>query len=136
MRLRSSTAVAAACALTLACPRDPEITPQQRADGYYLQGQNEYLQGHFDKALAAFNEAKKYAPNDPRLPAAFGELYLAEGKPLEALPHLQEAIRRDPKRATSWSRLGYTQLQLREWDGGSEYEKAAGSLARALELNP
>jgi tetratricopeptide (TPR) repeat protein len=136
MRLRFSTAVVAACALTFACPREPEITPQQRADGYYLLGQNEYLQGHFDKALAAFNEAKKYAPNDPRLPAAFGELYLGEGKRLEALAQFEEATRRDPQRATNWSRLGYLQLQLRDWDGGSEYDKAAGSLKRALELNP
>ena len=136
MRLRSSLAAASACALALACPREPEVTPQQRADGYYLQGQNEYLQGHFDKALAAFNEARKHAPDDPRLPAALGELYIAEDKRLEALAQFHEAVRRDPRRATNWSRLGYVQLQLREWDGGSEYGQAAASLERALALNP
>jgi tetratricopeptide (TPR) repeat protein len=120
-----------ALALLLAsgCQKEFKPDPQQAADGYYLKGTTEYLHGNFDAALAAFAEARKYAPSDPRLPAAVGEVYLARGKLDEALAEFEDAVKRDPGRATSWSRLGFIQAQQGR---GAE---ARVALEKAIALN-
>jgi len=122
-----SAIAALACA---GCTKEPVVNPRDRAEGNYLKAQSEYLQGNFDEALKAFDEVKKDAPDDPRLPAAVGEVYLSQGKLHEALDRFQEAARRDPKRGTNWSRLGFIQAQLGMRD------EAVASLAKAVAFNP
>ncbi|HLL55355.1 MAG TPA: tetratricopeptide repeat protein [Myxococcaceae bacterium] len=109
---------------------EPKRDPKAEAEGHYLKGQSEYLRGNFDAALAAFAEVKRLNPDEPKLPVAIGEVYLAQGKLPDAQKQFEAAVVRDPKRATSWSRLGYIQAQL------GQVEAARGSLERALRLNP
>lgn len=108
----------------------PTINPKDHAEGLYLKGTSEYLQGQFETALASFEAMKQIAPNDPRLPAARGEVYLSMGRINEALPEFEAAIKLDPKRSTNWSRLGFIQAQL------GKTEEAQSSLRKAIALYP
>lgn len=121
---------AVALALLCACKKEPQVTLQQEVDGHYLRGTTEFLQGNYDAALEAYGEVKRLAPEDPRLPAAIGEVYLQQGKWAEAQQQYEVAVQRDPKRASSWSRLGYAQ------SAQGQREAAAKSLEQALALNP
>jgi Flp pilus assembly protein TadD len=115
---------------TAACDDTPKVDPKDRAEGLYIKGTSEYLQGNFDQALQSFNEMKKYAPNDPRLPAALGEIHLSMGKYNDAITEFQAALAIDPKRSTTWSRIGFIQAQL------GKYEEAQSSLRKAIALYP
>jgi tetratricopeptide (TPR) repeat protein len=113
-----------------ACDDTPKIDPKDRAEGLYITGTAEYLQGNFEQALASFAEMKQIVPNDPRLPAAVGEVYLSMGKYGEALAEFQAALLLDPKRSTTWSRIGFIQAQT------GKDEEAESSLRKALDLYP
>lgn len=116
--------------LICACKKAPEISPQQEADGYYLKGQSEFLAGNLAEALTAFEEVRRLAPEDPRLPAALGEVFLQQAKWTEAEAQFALATTREPKRAFNWSRLSYAQAAQ------GKHDAAAAAVARALELNP
>jgi tetratricopeptide (TPR) repeat protein len=113
-----------------ACDDTPKIDPKDRAEGLYVKGNAEYLHGDFEQALASFAEMKQLAPNDPRLPAAVGEVYLSMGKYAEALTEFQAALLLDAKRSTTWSRIGFIQAQT------GKYEEAQSSLRKAVGLYP
>jgi tetratricopeptide (TPR) repeat protein len=113
-----------------ACDDTPKIDPKDRAEGLYVKGNAEYLHGDFEQALASFAEMKQLAPNDPRLPAAVGEVYLSMGKYAEALTEFQAALLLDPKRSTTWSRIGFIQAQT------GKFEEAQSSLRKAIGLFP
>ncbi len=123
------------CFALLACKERPPPPPTaeeraQHAEGLYLQATSLVMQGEYEKAEAAFEEMKGLAPEDPRLPAAMGELFLAQGRLRDALPHFEKAAEQDSKRGTNWSRVGFIRAQLGE-DGA-----AREALERALSLNP
>lgn len=126
---RPAALLLALLALLAACPA-PGPTPKERAEGHYLASQTAYLKGDFKTALAELDEVKKDAPDDPRLPAALGEISLSQGKLHDALQHFDDALARDPHRGTSWSRKGYVLAQLGRRD------EAEAALRRALELSP
>ncbi|HEX8702382.1 MAG TPA: tetratricopeptide repeat protein [Myxococcaceae bacterium] len=115
---------------TAACDETPKVDPKDRAEGLYIKGTSEYLQGNFDQALLTFNEMKQLTPNDPRLPAAVGEIYLSMGKYNDAITEFQAALTIDPKRSTTWSRIGFIQAQL------GKHEEALSSLRKAIALYP
>lgn len=124
------------CGLTLLAAsgckeREPEVDPRVKADGYYLAGTQAFLKGDFAEAHRRFAEVKALNPADPRLPAAEGEVYLAEGNVEEASRLFEVATRLDPKRATNWSRLGYLYSLKAE-----TRPKAVEALGEALQLNP
>ncbi|MBK7861469.1 MAG: tetratricopeptide repeat protein [Archangiaceae bacterium] len=117
------------CLLLTACPKDgPD--PKAQAEGLYLAGTSAYLKGDFTEAHQKFAEVRSLNPADPRLPAAEGEVYLAEVKLDQALLAFQEASKLDGKRATTFSRIGYIQLLK-----GNRAE-ATAALDKALVLNP
>lgn len=130
MPLRPRALVLLTLLVTAACDDTPKIDPKDRAEGLYVKGTSEYLQGRFDEALLSFNEMKQYAPNDPRLPAAVGEIYLSMGKYNDAITEFQAALAIDPKRSTTWSRIGFIQAQL------GKHEEALSSLRKAIALYP
>jgi tetratricopeptide (TPR) repeat protein len=107
-----------------------EMPAKEHAEGLYIQGTSQYLQGKFDEALLSFSEMRKLAPTDPRLPAAVGEVYLSQGKLPEATKEFEAALKLDPKRSTNWSRLGFIHAQL------GKREEAIAELRKAVELNP
>ncbi|XXF80753.1 tetratricopeptide repeat protein [Myxococcaceae bacterium GXIMD 01537] len=118
--------------LASGCTKDsePEIAPKHRAEGLYLQASSQYLQGKFDEALLSYAEMRRLSPNDPRLPAAIGEVYLSQGKFTEAATEFEAALKLEPKRSTTWSRLGFIHAQLGKRD------EAIAALTKALEFNP
>ncbi len=128
LRLRALPLLALLAAV--ACDDTPKIDPKDRAEGLYIKGNAEYLHGDFEQALATFAEMKQIVPNDPRLPAAVGEVYLSMGKYAEALTEFQAALLLDPKRSTTWSRIGFIQAQT------GKDEEAESSLRKALALYP
>ncbi len=128
--LRSALVFAALLA-ACSCKKDePKLDPKAEADGLYLQASSAYLKGDFKQAHELYAKVKKLNPTDPRLPAAEGEVYLREVKLSDALSAFQESAKLDPKRATTWSRIGYIQQLL------GQNEDAAVSLEKALALNP
>ncbi|MFT3707703.1 MAG: tetratricopeptide repeat protein [Archangium sp.] len=124
--------VALACAVFFAaCPKPgDDVDPKVKADGHYLVGQSAYLKGDFATAHKEFAEVKALNPNDPRLPAAEGEVYLAEVKIVEAIESFEAAVKLDPKRGTNWSRLGYL------YGLKGEKAKSKEALEKALGFNP
>jgi Flp pilus assembly protein TadD len=130
MSSRSVTCCLLVLLATAACDDTPKISAKDRAEGLYIQGTSQYLQGQFEQALLSFNEMKQYAPEDPRLPAAIGEIHLSMGKLEEALPEFEAALKIDPKRSTTWSRIGFIQAQL------GKNEEARASLLKAVALHP
>ncbi len=112
------------------CPKDEPPDLKVQADGMYLEGTALYLKGNFTEAHQKFAQVRSLNPTDPRLPAAEGEVYLAEVKLDQALLAYQEAVKLDPKRATNWSRIGFVHLLK-----GNRAD-ALKALDKALELNP
>lgn len=130
--VRRALGVALAVAvLAGACTKDePKVDPKAHADGLYLAMTATYMKGDFAEAHKLLDQVKALAPDDPRLPAAEGELLLAEAKLADALEAFKKAAKLEPKRATTWSRIGYIQALLGDRDA------ARISLTKALELNP
>lgn len=113
-----------------ACPKPGDgVDPKIRADGHYLAGQAAYLKGDFPEAHKQFAEVRALNPTDPRLPAAEGEVYLSEVKVPEAIEAFEQAAKADPKRGTTWSRLGYL------YSVKGEKVKAREALEKALAAN-
>lgn len=128
--MRGSLAVAA-LTLIAACKKPgDDVSPAAKADGHYLQAQAAFLNGDFAKAHAEFDEVRKLVPEDPRLPAAEGEVYLSEVKLDQAIASFEKAAAADAKRATNWSRLAYL-YGLKD-----QKKKAAEAVEKALALNP
>ncbi len=112
------------------CPKPGDgVDPKARADGHYLSGQAAYLKGDFAEAHKQFAEVRALNPADPRLPAAEGEVYLSEVKVPEAIEAFEAAAKADPRRGTTWSRLGYL------YSASGEKEKAREALTKALAAN-
>ncbi|HEX8822443.1 MAG TPA: tetratricopeptide repeat protein [Archangium sp.] len=117
--------------LTLGCEDGPQPPgPKEQAEGYYIKGTSEYLQGKFNEAVASFDTMKALAPEDPRLPAAYGELYLSMGRLPDAEAQFKLALLREPKRSTNWSRLGFIHAQL------GKFDEAQSELRKAIALYP
>jgi tetratricopeptide (TPR) repeat protein len=129
--MRLSSALLALLCLTGCPPKDAQAPdPKAQADGLYLAGTAAYMKGDFKEAHDRYAEVKKLNPTDPRLPAAEGEVYLAEVKLDDALKSFEEAVKLEPKRATTWSRIGF----IHSLKGRPAEAKEA--LTKALELNP
>ena len=129
--MRLTSIFLAVLCLTGCKPKDDAAPdPKAQADGLYLAGTAAYMKGEFKQAHDHYAEVKKLNPTDPRLPAAEGEVYLAEVKLDDALKSFEEAVKLEPKRATTWSRLGF----IHSLKGRPAEAKHA--LTRALELNP
>jgi tetratricopeptide (TPR) repeat protein len=114
-----------------ACKKDPPpVDPKTEADGHYVAATAAYLKGDFKEAHTHFDEVRRLAPDDRRLPGAEGELLMAEQRIDEAIARFEEAVKLDPRRGTTWSRLGVL-YAIKD-----QKQKSAEALAKAIELNP
>jgi len=81
------------------------------------------LQHRYDDALAAYDEAARVAPKDPRGPREGGLRCAKWGEHAAALPRLEEAIRRGDDEPATYHALGLVRLQLNDRKGArSAYE--------------
>ncbi len=120
-----------AALIFVGCPKGgDDVDPKIKADGHYLQGQAAWLKGDFETAHKEFAEVKKLNPADPRLPAAEGEVFMAEIKIAEAIEQFEAATKLDPKRGTNWSRLAYL------YGLKGEKAKSRAAVNKALAANP
>ncbi len=114
-----------------ACKKDPPpVDPKVEADGHYVAATSAYLKGDFKDAHTHFDEVRRLTPDDKRLPGAEGELLMAEQRIDEAIVQFEKSLKTEPKRSTTWSRLGLL-YAIKE-----QKEKSADALAKAIELNP
>jgi tetratricopeptide (TPR) repeat protein len=111
-----------------ACARPPD--PGLEAEGNYVAAQVAFARGDYASAHRSFAEVRRLRPADPRLPAAEGEVYLAELNVDRALASFEEAVAKEPQRATGWSRLGFLYSLKRQPD------KARRALETALAKDP
>lgn len=69
-----------------------------------------------NKALKAYQQAEKLAPEEPYVQAALGELLLAAGNEEEALPYLEFCIATWPESAEAYSFYGMALLRIGYFD--------------------
>jgi tetratricopeptide (TPR) repeat protein len=82
------------------------------------------LTHRYDEALAAYDTAASVAPASPAGPREGGMRAARWGEPEEALPRLEEAVRRGAGDAELFHALGLVRLHMKDLDGASEaYEK-------------
>jgi len=114
-----------------ACKKDPPpVDPKVEADGHYVAATTAYLKGDFKEAHTQFDDVRRLAPDDKRLPGAEGELLMAEQRVDEAIARFEASLKLEPNRSTTWSRLGLL-YAIKE-----QKQKSAEALAKAIELNP
>ncbi len=130
MKASRTSRVFVALLTATACSKKPELEPKVEAEGHYLAGQSAFLKGNFVDAHKEYDEARRLNPDDPRLPAAEGEVFLSEANVDEAIAKFELASQRDPKRGTTWSRLGYLYALKKD------PERARTALDKALTINP
>lgn len=82
------------------------------------------LQHRFDDALAAYDEAARIAPKDPRGPREGGLRCAKWGEHAAARPRLEEAIRRGDQEPNTFHALGLVRLSLGDKKGAREAYEA------------
>jgi len=88
------------------------------------------LTHRYDEALAAYDTAASVAPASAAGPREGGMRAARWGESQEALPRLEEAVRRGAKDAELFHALGLVRLHLRDFDG------AAAAYEMGLSANP
>ena len=87
-------------------------------------------QGRFAEAIAPMTEAAALQPDNPRIEADLGGLYLEAGRPVDALEHLCRAIEINPGMAIAHWRLGSALQTLGETQAATE------ALEEAVRIRP
>ncbi|CAN5846132.1 hypothetical protein BH11MYX4_BH11MYX4_57290 [soil metagenome] len=92
------------------------------------------LTHRYDEALAAYDTATSVAPVSAAGPREGGMRAARWGEPEEALPRLEEAVRRGAKDAELFHALGLVRLHLKDLDGAAEaYEKGLAADPKSTE---
>ena len=99
------------------------------ANAAYEIGEAHRKAGELDPAQQFLEQALKSYPDFPEARLGLAAVLSAEGKPADALPHLQKAIAVDPGNEVAWYRLSQVQRKL---GNTAEQEKA---LAEFRELH-
>jgi tetratricopeptide (TPR) repeat protein len=86
------------------------------------------LSHRYDEALAAYDDAASSSPFSPDGPREGGMRCAHWGELQDALPRLEEAVRRGARDAETFHALGLVRLHLGDYDGAQEAYRA-GTLA-------
>jgi len=99
--------------------------------GHYLMSYLCLFQRQYDKALEEIRQAEILNPNGADVTAFYGLLLNSAGKPEEAIPKLEKAIRLNPiPPAWYWHQLGHSYRQT------GQYDEAIAAYKKALVINP
>ena len=82
------------------------------------------------RALTILEEAKRIAPEDSRIPAEEGRIYLSAGRPDKALPEFGRALALSPRSVEALNNRGVALLAL------NQKEVARSDFERALAIDP
>jgi tetratricopeptide (TPR) repeat protein len=85
------------------------------------------LSHRYDEALAEYDEAAAVAPESPAGPLEGGLRCARWGEIRDALPRLEEAVRRGARDASTWHALGLVRLHLGDLDGAEEAYRAGAA---------
>src|SRR4029079_4193932 len=92
------------------------------------------LTHRYDEALAAYDTAASVAPSSPAGPREGGMRCARWGEPEDALPRLEEAVKRGARDAELFHALGLVRLHLKDLDGAVQaYEKGFAVDPRSTE---
>ena len=103
---------------------------KQRYASLLMEGVFCTSQGDYDKAIAAYNEATRIAPNGPGGYLLRGLAWAAKEEHDRAIADYTEAIRLDPKDAFVYFNRGHV------WSDKKEYDKAIADFTEAIRLDP
>jgi tetratricopeptide (TPR) repeat protein len=82
------------------------------------------LAHRYDEALAAYDEAAAIAPDSAAGPLEGGLRCARWGETHDALPRLEEAVRRGARDASTWHALGLVRLHVGDLDGAADAYRA------------
>jgi adenylate cyclase len=104
---------------------------QKGFHGHYLMSYLYLFQRQYDKALEEIRQAEILNPNGADVTAFYGILLRIAGKPEEAMPKFEKAIRLNPiPPAWYWHNFGHSYRQTGQYDAAIEAYK------KALVINP
>jgi TolB-like protein/Tfp pilus assembly protein PilF len=104
---------------------------QKGFHGHYLMSYLYLFQSQYDKALEEIRQAEILNPNGADVTAFYGLLLRIAGKPEEAMPKYEKAIRLNPiSPAWYWQNFGHSYRQTGQYDAAVEAYK------KALVINP
>jgi len=121
-QLREEARKAAETALNL----EPELGEGWLAEGYYLYG----CVGDFDGAIGAYGQAKKFLPNNSRVPESLAVLARDQGRWEQSESYFNDAERLDPRNVSLLTRHAQFYITLRR------YPEAEHKLDLILEIVP
>ena len=87
---------------TLVCPamsgaQTPAASAEDDAAYYFLLGRRYESAGDADKAITAYKQALKLAPDSAELRAELAGVYAREDRAVEAVESAEEALKKDPR---------------------------------------
>lgn len=108
----------------------PEVEAAARAEAYGELGNLYHAYRLLPSAAAAYENARRLAPEDPRWPYYLGQLARTQNRDEQAIEALRDSLELDPGHVAARVRLGEVLLDQNRPDEAEE------QLARALELDP
>jgi tetratricopeptide (TPR) repeat protein len=118
-------------AQAVAIESEPRPEPQPTAASTPLLRGNQHLkQNEYDQAIAAYAEASRLDPDDPRPWINQGSAYYHIDDFVQAAASLTEAIRLNPHDAVAWNNRGLA------YRGLGEFQKAVADYSEAVRLQP
>ena len=102
----------------------------QSSDALYGLGYIAYLEGENAEAVERFRAALATSPDDGRIPLLLAECLTRVGKPEEAVPLLQDCLKRSQGALSVLVLLGQTYLDL------GQYENAQAVFEKAAQVDP
>ena len=99
-------------------------------EAYYALGRLAMVEGNAEKAEAAFLEADKISPNDPRVLSSLLLVDAADGDVSSSAKKVFAAIKAEPDSAELWRVRGLVNLRQRE------IKQAEEAFLKSLELDP
>ncbi|HVN64628.1 MAG TPA: tetratricopeptide repeat protein [Candidatus Binataceae bacterium] len=123
MRRNAAALASGGCALMIVagCHHDS-------VSGYLDQGDAAMQATKLSEAEAAYSEAEKLAPGDPRAHIALGNLYVFEHKPDLARAEFMKVLTIDPKNAATHAALGNLYLEQNQYALAENQFRAAVAL--------
>jgi len=104
--------------------------PATAARGYFVAGRFEFDRGNFPRARTLFQTALRYDSGNPTILNYLAALLVRTGKPDEALPFAEQAVRLVPESPDALDVLGYAQF------AADRTRDAMRTWKRSLELRP
>lgn len=102
----------------------------REVEAYFALGRLAMVEGNVEAATAAFNQADKASPNDPRVLSSFLMVDAADGDVSDSSKRVDAALENSPDSAALWRVKGLVKLRQRQ------IEEAEQAFLKSVELDP